>query len=363
MASLAVQRGPFYPDLSTQTEAQRRLAIRACSRPGLRSQPGFHASQRTLPAVSPICASQALSAHLGETRPRRSCKATPPVERLRPSNPPSHRNTLSLEPTPGLRRGKPRTCERDNVALTQQQSPIYAARLTVRGPSSSDIDRAAVEGVLSLPCVRDFVQGPLFVRGPSAQVVAAKVFLKRAALRAEQRGWAGMFDPAQAYAADRLWQAAPLRRLVRSKVRLAGGGVSPDGRISLGAAVRASVEPWLPGRGACGAEPACAEARRCTPSARPARAHRRAWRFIKAARGMRRSPASHCRTGRAALRSGAKHASCSACAPAGRGGPPTFGRRHVRCGRCQVRRRRCSTSPRGSHSRSHPSPCAPVRVA
>ena len=138
------------------------------------------------------------------------------------------------------------------MALTQQQSPIYAARLTVRGPSSSDIDRAAVEGVLSLPCVRDFVQGPLFVRGPSAQVVAAKVFLKRAALRAEQRGWAGMFDPAQAYAADRLWQAAPLRRLVRSKVRLAGGGVSPDGRISLGAAVRASVEPWLPGRGHAG---------------------------------------------------------------------------------------------------------------
>jgi hypothetical protein len=78
-----------------------------------------------------------------------------------------------------------------------------------------------------------------------------------------------MFDPAQAYAADRLWQAAPLRQLVRSKVRLAGGGVSPDGRISLGAAVRASVEPRLPGRGACGAEPACAEARRCTPSASP----------------------------------------------------------------------------------------------
>jgi hypothetical protein len=43
----------------------------------------------------------------------------------------------------------------------------------------------------------------------------------------------------------------PLRQLVRSKVRLAGGGVAPDGRISLGTAVRASVEPWLPGRGAC----------------------------------------------------------------------------------------------------------------
>jgi len=56
------------------------------------------------------------------------------------------------------------------VALPQQPFPIYAARLTVRCLSSSDVGRAAVEGVASLPCVRDFVQGPLFVRGPSAQV-------------------------------------------------------------------------------------------------------------------------------------------------------------------------------------------------
>jgi hypothetical protein len=59
------------------------------------------------------------------------------------------------------------------------------------------------------------------------------------------------FDPAQAYVSDRLWQAAPLRQLIRSKVHLAGAGVSPDGRISVGAAARASFEPWLPERGSC----------------------------------------------------------------------------------------------------------------
>jgi hypothetical protein len=59
------------------------------------------------------------------------------------------------------------------------------------------------------------------------------------------------FDPAQAYDADRLWHAAPLRQLIRSKVRLAGAGVSPDGRISLGAAAQASIEPWLPVRETC----------------------------------------------------------------------------------------------------------------
>jgi hypothetical protein len=59
------------------------------------------------------------------------------------------------------------------------------------------------------------------------------------------------FDPAQAYASDRLWHAAPLHQLIRSKVQLAGGGISPDGRISLGAGAYASVEPWLPARETC----------------------------------------------------------------------------------------------------------------
>ena len=59
------------------------------------------------------------------------------------------------------------------------------------------------------------------------------------------------FNPTRAYAADRLWHAAPLRQLIRSKVLLAGGGVSPEGRISLGASGRASVVPWLPAREAC----------------------------------------------------------------------------------------------------------------
>jgi hypothetical protein len=59
------------------------------------------------------------------------------------------------------------------------------------------------------------------------------------------------FDPAQAYASERLWHAAPLRELIRSKVDLTGGGLSPDGRISLGAAAHANVAPWLPGRETC----------------------------------------------------------------------------------------------------------------
>ena len=61
------------------------------------------------------------------------------------------------------------------MALMQQKLPIFGARLTVRCLSSSDVGRAAVEGVASLPCVRDFVQGPLFVRGPSAQVSVSYV--------------------------------------------------------------------------------------------------------------------------------------------------------------------------------------------
>jgi hypothetical protein len=59
------------------------------------------------------------------------------------------------------------------------------------------------------------------------------------------------FDPAQAYASDRLWHAAPLRELIRSKAHLIGGGVSADGRISLGAAAHASAAPWLPVRQTC----------------------------------------------------------------------------------------------------------------
>ncbi len=59
------------------------------------------------------------------------------------------------------------------------------------------------------------------------------------------------FDSARAYDTDRLWNAAPLRQLIRSKVHLAGGGVSPDGRVSLSEATRASVEPWLPARETC----------------------------------------------------------------------------------------------------------------
>ena len=59
------------------------------------------------------------------------------------------------------------------------------------------------------------------------------------------------FDPAQAYASDRLWHAAPLHQLIRSKMHLAGGGISPDGRISLGAGAHASIEPWLPVRETC----------------------------------------------------------------------------------------------------------------
>lgn len=59
------------------------------------------------------------------------------------------------------------------------------------------------------------------------------------------------FDPAQAYASDRLWHAAPLRQLIRSKVQIAGGGISPDGRISLGAGAHANAAPWLPAREPC----------------------------------------------------------------------------------------------------------------
>jgi hypothetical protein len=59
------------------------------------------------------------------------------------------------------------------------------------------------------------------------------------------------FDPAQAYASDLLWHAAPLHQLIRSQVHLAGGGISLDGRISLGAGAHASIEPWLPARETC----------------------------------------------------------------------------------------------------------------
>ena len=67
------------------------------------------------------------------------------------------RTDLPLARAPQSRCAAQRTCERHNVALTQQPLPIYDARLTVRCPSSSDISRAAVEGVASLPCVRDFL--------------------------------------------------------------------------------------------------------------------------------------------------------------------------------------------------------------
>jgi hypothetical protein len=60
-----------------------------------------------------------------------------------------------------------------------------------------------------------------------------------------------LFDPAQAYASDLLWHAAPLHQLIRSKVRLAGSGMSPDGHLLLGAGAHASIEPWLPVRETC----------------------------------------------------------------------------------------------------------------
>jgi len=64
------------------------------------------------------------------------------------------------------------------------------------------------------------------------------------------------FDPAQAYASEALWTAAPLRQLIRARLQLVGGRVSPDGRISLGGAAHASQEPWLPARQACQQWPA-----------------------------------------------------------------------------------------------------------
>jgi len=62
------------------------------------------------------------------------------------------------------------------VALTQQPLPIYDARLTVRCPSSSDIGRAAVEGVASLPCVRDFLCRDRYLCGD--RPLSCYVFLK-----------------------------------------------------------------------------------------------------------------------------------------------------------------------------------------
>jgi hypothetical protein len=59
------------------------------------------------------------------------------------------------------------------------------------------------------------------------------------------------FDPARAYASERIWHAAPLRELIRSKMDLIGGGLSPDGRISLGTAAHANATPWLPVRETC----------------------------------------------------------------------------------------------------------------
>jgi hypothetical protein len=59
------------------------------------------------------------------------------------------------------------------------------------------------------------------------------------------------FDPARAYDTDRLWNGAPLRQLIRSRVHLVGASLSPAGRISLGGAACANVEPWLPTRETC----------------------------------------------------------------------------------------------------------------
>jgi hypothetical protein len=58
------------------------------------------------------------------------------------------------------------------------------------------------------------------------------------------------FDPARAYVAERLWHAAPLRQLIRSKVHLAEGAYRRMAG-SRRAPLRARVEPWLPVREAC----------------------------------------------------------------------------------------------------------------
>src|SRR5262245_14286099 len=135
------------------------------ARPQPRQRQRRHRSHRTQPDASPRC-----RAKKPESPPQRGAPSTSAVV------------ALIADPANGSQRPEHGGSARDwNVALLQQPFPICAARLTALCRSSSELGRAAVKGVASLPCVRHFfVQGPLFVRGPAAHAYC--VFQKLRAL-------------------------------------------------------------------------------------------------------------------------------------------------------------------------------------
>ncbi len=63
---------------------------------------------------------------------------------------------------------------------------------------------------------------------------------------ARGHGHDARFDPRVAYQGERLWGAAGLAELCRSRVTLSRAAAASDGRLSLARAVRAKVEPWEP---------------------------------------------------------------------------------------------------------------------
>jgi SWIM zinc finger len=59
------------------------------------------------------------------------------------------------------------------------------------------------------------------------------------------------FDPIEAYERERLFGAAPMALLCRSRVLLAQARTSPEGRISIAQQTSARLESWQPARAAC----------------------------------------------------------------------------------------------------------------
>ncbi|MEQ1695267.1 MAG: SWIM zinc finger family protein [Hyphomicrobiaceae bacterium] len=56
------------------------------------------------------------------------------------------------------------------------------------------------------------------------------------------------FDPVNAYTSEPVWSAAPLQTLLRSRIKLDGVSLSPDGRLSAAGDVKATIEPAVPVR-------------------------------------------------------------------------------------------------------------------
>jgi hypothetical protein len=136
-------------------------------------------------------------------------------------------------------------------ALSRPQAPERLAFL--KGTARQDYRPAGTLTLFGLGA--RLWRGQIGARGLTGYFYAAEPQRIVTASLARASAHDRTFDATSAYGGEGLWSAGPLRELVRSQVRLSGAALSPEGRLSLGAASRGQRTARLPDRDLCASWP------------------------------------------------------------------------------------------------------------